>query len=61
MLSLGGERANPKGFESLPAPRSGYATTIMIFFAHLLIVEYPDHHQSLINSLLYYLGPLHKI
>ena len=33
----------------------------MIFFAHLLIVEYPDHHQSLINSLLYYLGPLRKI
>ena len=54
-------KANPKGFESLPAPRSGYATTIMICFAHLLIVEYPDHHQSLINSLLYYLGPLSKI
>ena len=33
----------------------------MIFFAHLLIVEYPDHHQSLINSSLYYLGPLRKI
>ena len=33
----------------------------MIFFAHLLIVEYPDHHQSLINCSLYYLGPLRKI
>ena len=31
------------------------------FTALLLIVEYPDHHQSLINSLLYYLGPLRKI
>ena len=45
MLSLGGERLRPplpppqkKG--SLPAPRSGYATTIIVcFFAHLLILE----------------------
>ena len=47
---------------SLPAPRSGYATTIMVFFlAHLLILEYPDHHQNLISSSLYYPGPLQKI
>ena len=26
--------------------RSGYATTIMVFFAHLLILEYPDHHHN---------------
>ena len=35
MLSLGGERLPPpkkKSFGSLPAPRSGYATTIMVFF-----------------------------
>ena len=31
------------------------------FFAHLLILQYPDHHQNLINSSLYYSGPLHKI
>ena len=31
------------------------------FCAHLLIVEYPDHHQILISSSLYYPGPLHKI
>ena len=31
------------------------------FFAHLLILEYPDHHQNLISSSLYYPGPLHKI
>ena len=31
------------------------------FFAHLLILEYPDHHQNVISSSLYYPGPLHKI
>ena len=50
-----------RSFGSLTAPRSGYATTIMVFFAHLLILEYPDHHQNLISSSLYYPGPLHKI
>ena len=52
---------NPKGFEPLPAPQSGYATTIMVFFAHLLMLEYPDHHQSLTSSSLYYAGLLHKM
>ena len=33
-----------------------------VFFAHLLILEYPDHHhQNLISSPLYYPGPLHKV
>ena len=31
------------------------------FFAHLLILQYPDHHQNLISSSFYYSGPLHKI
>ena len=31
------------------------------FFAHLLILQYPDHHQNLISSSLYYSGPLDKI
>ena len=31
------------------------------FFTHLLILQYPDHHQNLISSFLYYSGPLHKI
>ena len=31
------------------------------FFAHLLILEYPNHHQNLISSSLYYPGPLLKI
>ena len=71
MLSLGGERlpAPPppqkkkkkKSFGSLPAPRCGYATAIMVFFAHLLILEYSDQHQNVISSSLYYPGPLHKI
>ena len=51
-----------KGSGSLPSPRSGYATTITVFFfAHLLILQYPDHHQNLISSSLYYSGPVHKI
>ena len=31
------------------------------FFAHLLLLQYPDHHQNLISSSLYYSGPVHKI
>ena len=31
------------------------------FFAQLLILQYPDHHQNLISSSLYYSGPVHKI
>ena len=46
---------------SLPAPRSGYATTINVFFAHLLVLEYLDHHQNLISSSLDYPVPLRKI
>ena len=33
----------------------------MVFFAHLLILEYLDHHQNLRSSSLYYPGPLQKI
>ena len=71
MLSLGCERLpctppkkkkKKKCSGSLPAPRSGYATTItVLFFAHLLILQYPDHQQNLISSSLYYSGPVHKI
>ena len=32
-----------------------------VFFAHLLILQYPDHHQNLISSSLCYSGPHHKI
>ena len=63
------------GCESLPSPipvkkRLWIITCTTIWvcyhyydvcFAHLLILQYPDHHQNLISSSLYYSGPLHKI
>ena len=32
-----------------------------VFVAHLLILQYPDHHQNLLSFSLYYSGPIHKI
>ena len=56
------KKKKKKKIGSLPAPRSGYATTIIVgLFVHLLILEYPDHHQNLISSSLYYPGPRPKI
>ena len=55
------KKKKKQGSGSLPALRSGCATTITLFFAHLLILQYPDHHQNLISSSLYYSGPVHKI
>ena len=56
-VSLGFEK---KSFGSLPALQSGYATIFYcVLFAHLLTLEYPDHHHNLISSSLYYPGPLH--
>ena len=39
----------------------GMLPLLQCFFAHLLISQYPDHHQNLISSYLYYSGPVHKI
>ena len=39
----------------------GMLPLLQCFFAHLLILQYPDHHQNLISSYLYYSGPVHKI
>ena len=39
----------------------GMLPLLRCFFAHLLNLQYPDHHQNLISSSLYYSGPLHKI
>ena len=39
----------------------GMPPLLRCFFAHLLILQYPDHHQHLISSYLYYSGPVHKI
>ena len=48
-----------KGSGSLPSPLCYHYYSV--FFAHLLILQYPDHHQNLISSYLYYSGPVHKI
>ena len=39
----------------------GMLPLLRCFFAHLLFLQYPDHHQNLISSSLYYSGPVHKI
>ena len=39
----------------------GMLPLLQCFFAHLLILQYPDHRQNLISSSLYYSGPVHKI
>ena len=39
----------------------GMLPLLRCFFAYLLILQYPDHHQNLISSSLYYSGPVHKI
>ena len=46
------KKKKKKSFGSLPLPQSGYATTIMVFFAHLffahlLIAEGPHVTQIL--------------
>ena len=72
MLSLGGERLPPPPPATLPPQKKkvldhylhhdlGMPQLLWCFLAHLLILEYPYHHQNLISSSLYYPGPLHKI
>ena len=65
MLSLGGERLPPtkkkKVLDHYLQNDLGMLPLLWWFFAHLLILEYSDHHQNLISSSLYYPGPLHKI
>ena len=61
MLSLGGERL-PRPPPPPPIEKSlDLHHYCGVFLAHLLILEYPDYHQNLISSSLYYPGPLHKI
>ena len=71
MLSLGCERL-PTPLKKKKKKKKRFwiitCTTIWVcyhyygvFFAHLLILQYPDHHQNLISSSLYYSGPVHKI
>ena len=61
MLSLGGKRLTPKVLDHNLYNDLGMLPLLWCFFAHLLILEYPDHHQTLISSSLYYPGPLHKL
>ena len=63
MLSLGGERLAPpppkkkkkkkKVLDHYLHHNLGMPPLLWCFFAHLLILEYPDHHQNLISSSLY--------
>ena len=51
-----------KGSGSIPLYHDlGMLPLLQCFFAHLLILQYPDHHQNLISSSLYYSWPVHKI
>ena len=71
MLSLGCERLPPPPKKKKKKKKKvwdhylhhdlGMPPLLWCFFAPLLILEYPDHHQNLISSSLYYPGPLHKI
>ena len=50
-------------YSSFTIPRSPPKFNLPLLrciFAHLLILQYPDH-QNLISSSLYYSGPVHKI
>ena len=66
MLSLSGERLPPpppqkKGLDHYLHHDLVMPPLLWCCFAHLLILEYPDHHRNLINSSMYHPGPLHKI
>ena len=54
MLSLGGERLTPKVLDN-------YLYHDLGMLPLLFILEYPDNQNNLINSSLYYPGPIHKI
>ena len=67
MLSLGCERLltplkkKKKVLDHYLHHDLGVLPLLRCFFAHLLILQYPDHHQNLISSSLDYSGPVHKI
>ena len=70
MLSLGCERLPPSKKKKKKKKEVlghylhhdlGMLPLLRCFFAHLLILQYADHHQNLISSSLYYSGPVHKI
>ena len=61
MLSLGSEWLTPKGLNHYLHHDLDMQQLLWCFFAYFLILEYPDRHQHLISSLLYYLGAIRKI
>ena len=61
MLSLDGERLTPKVLNHYLHHDLGMQQLLWWIFAHWLILEYPDHHQNIISSSLYYPRPLRKI
>ena len=46
------QKKKKKSFGSLPLPQSGFATTIMVFFAHLFLLIYSS--QKVPTSLKFY-------
>ena len=71
MLSLGCERLPPLSKKKKKKKKGFWIITFTtiwvcyhyygVFLTHLHILQYPDHHQNLISSYLYYSGPVHKI
>ena len=54
-------KATPKFLDHYLHHDLGMLALLWCLLAHVLILEYPDHHQNLIGSTLYYSGPHHKI
>ena len=63
ILRLAGERLTPKVTPKVLDHYLHHNLVVLLWrlFAHLLILEYLDHHQHFISSSLYYPGPLHKM
>ena len=53
VLSLGSERLTPKALDHYLHHDLVMLLLLVCFFAHLLILEYSDHHQNVISSSLY--------
>ena len=60
LLSLGGARLTPKVLDH-NLHHDLMLQLVWCFLAHLLILEYLDHHQKFMCSSLYYPEPLHEI
>ena len=61
MLSLADERLTLKVLDHYLYHDLVMLPLLWRCFAHLLILEYVDHHHNFISYLLYYTGPRHKI